>query len=464
MHTGTVHRRGAMTALAVGVLAYGLMQTMLVPAIGVLQQALHTGASGVTWAVLSAPLLAGAILTPLAGRLGDRYGRRRVLLTVLAVHLAGTVLALVAPHIGVLIAARAVQGISLAILPLAFGSVAGVLPPDRVHAGLGFLSGLVSGSAGIALVCGGLIADHASWRWLFAVGAGLAAAALVLVYLFVPESSAQTAGRLDPLGAVLLAGGLSGVLLALTLGPTRGWTSLPVLGLAVAGVALLVVFVRVEARLRYPLIDMSLVLHRPAGAAHLAAGTLGIMQFVYYVLVPKLAEQPSAAGGFGASVTAAGLVMLPATLVILPAGSLAGRLVTRRGPHVPLAAGLVVTAIGAALLALAHASLWHLALCALPIGIGTGLTMSALPGQLHRVVAPTATATANGINTVARTTGGALGSQLAAALVATSLHSGFVNAFWVAAAIGIAGAASTFAGARPAVTSHARATVASTHS
>ncbi|MEG8176952.1 MFS transporter [Nocardia terpenica] len=464
MHTGTVHRRGAMTALAVGVLAYGLMQTMLVPAIGVLQQALHTGASGATWAVLSAPLLAGAILTPLAGRLGDRYGRRRVLLTVLAVHLAGTVLALVAPHIGVLIAARAVQGISLAILPLAFGSVAGVLPPDRVHAGLGFLSGLVSGSAGIALVCGGLIADHASWRWLFAVGAGLAAAALVLVYLFVPESSAQTAGRLDPLGAVLLAGGLSGVLLALSLGPTRGWASPPVLALAVAGLALLVVFVRVETRLRYPLIDMSLVLHRPAGAAHLAAGTLGIMQFVYYVLVPKLAEQPSAAGGFGASVTAAGLVMLPATLVILPTGSLAGRLVTRRGPHVPLAAGLVVTASGAALLALAHASLWHLALCALPIGIGTGLTMSALPGQLHRVVAPTATATANGINTVARTTGGALGSQLAAALASGSLHSGFINAFWMATAIGIAGATSTFAGTRPTVASDTRATVASTHS
>nr|WP_063709818.1 MFS transporter [Nocardia transvalensis] len=429
-----------MAALALGVLSYGLMQTMLVPAIGVLQHALHTGATAATWAVLSAPLLASAILTPLISRLGDRFGRRRMLLIVLAIYLAATLVALVAPQIGVLIAARAGQGVSLAILPLAFGSVPDILPAERVHGGLGLLSGLVGGAAGIALVCGGLIVDHASWRWLFVVGAGLITAALLLTYRYVPDGSARSPGRLDLAGTVLLAGGLCGILLALTVGPGSGWLSAPTCGLAVAGVLLLAVFVRVERRVRFPLIDMDLVLHRPVGIAHLAALTLGAMQFMYYVLAPKLVETPTAAGGFGGSVTAAGLVMLPSTLVVLPAGTAAGRVIARRGSRGPLVAGLLLTAVGAGLLALAHGSLWQVALCALPIGLGTGLVMTALPSQLHRVVDPARAATANGINTVSRTVGGALGSQLGAALIVGSVSDGFPVAFWIATFIGISGA------------------------
>ncbi|MBF6173497.1 MFS transporter [Nocardia blacklockiae] len=440
----TARPGAAMTALALGVLSYGLMQTMLVPAIGVLQHALHTSATAATWAVMSAPLLASAILTPLVSRLGDRYGRRRTLLVALGVYLAATLAALLAPHIGVLIAARAGQGISLAVLPLAFGSVPDILPPERVHAGLGLLSGLVGGAAGIALVCGGLIVDHASWRWLFVVGAGLITAALVLTYRFVPDGPAAGAGRLDPAGTVLLAAGLCGVLLALSIGPSDGWLGAPTLALAVGGVLLLVMFVRVERRLRQPLLEMDLVLRRTVGGTHLAALTLGAMQFMYYVLVPKLVEAPTAAGGFGCSVTAAGLVMLPSTLVVLPAGAVAGRVIARRGPQLPLAAGLLLTAAGAALLAVAHGSLWQAAVCALPIGLGTGLVMTALPSRLHHVVDPARAATANGINTVSRTVGGALGSQLGAALIAGSVTGGFPTAFWIATAIGIVGAAVVF--------------------
>lgn len=439
----------AMLALALGVLSYGLMQTMLVPAIGVLEAALHTSATAATWAVMSAPLLASAILTPLVSRLGDRYGRRRMLLVVLALYLAATVVALLAPHIGVLIAARAGQGISLAVLPLAFGSVPDVLPPERVHAGLGLLSGLVGGAAGIALVCGGLIVDHGSWRWLFVVGAGLIVTALVLTQRYVPDGPGTGSGRLDPAGTALLAGGLCGILLALTVGPTSGWLSGPTLTLAAGGVLLLIVFGRVERRSRQPLIAMDLVLRRPIGVAHLAALTLGAVQFMYYVLVPKLVETPSTTGGFGGSVTAAGLVMLPSTLVVLPAGAVAGRVIARRGPRLPLAAGLLLTAAGAALLAVAHGAMWQAAVCALPIGLGTGLVMTALPSQLHRVVDPGRAATANGINTVSRTVGGALGSQLGAALVVGAATSGFPTAFWIATGIGIAGAALVL-GAEPA--------------
>ncbi|MEV6554883.1 MFS transporter [Nocardia sp. NPDC051756] len=442
--TSTVHPIGAMTALGFGVLSYSLTQTMMVPAIGVLQRALHTSAAGATWAVLSAPLLAGAIVTPLAARLGDRYGRRRVLLIVLGLALAAMLVALVAPGIGWLIAARAVQGISLAVLPLAFGAVPDILRPERVPAGLALLSGMIGGTAGIGLIGGGLIVDHASWRWLFVVGTGLAGTALVAGYLFVPEGLAHKAGRLDPVGALLLTAALSGILLALTIGPGSGWSSAPTLALAGAGVVLLVVFVRVERVLRYPLLDMDLVLHRRVGIAHIAAFALGLMQFLYYVLVPKLTVLSVDAGGFGRSVTVAGLVMVPHTLVILPTGGVAARIIARVGPRIPLAGGLLVTAAGTTLLALYHAQPWQLAVCAIPIGLGTGLVMTALPAQLHRVVEPAQAATANGINTVMRTVGGAVGSQLGAALVAGGFRTGIPVAFWVATAIGIGGAALVF--------------------
>ncbi|MEV5647883.1 MFS transporter [Nocardia sp. NPDC052254] len=435
-----------MTALALGVLSYGLMQTMLVPAIGIIQGGLHTGATAATWAVMSAPLLSSAILTPVASRLGDRFGRRRVLLWVLVAYLAATILAMAAPDIGVLIAARAGQGISLAILPLAFGTVPSILPAERVHGGLGLLSGLVGGAAGIALVCGGLIVDHGSWRWLFVVGALLVAAALILTYRYVPADDGQPAGGSDPIGTALLAAGLAGILLALTVGPSNGWFSPAVWILFLGGLSALTGFAAVERRSRHPLIDMELVLHRPVGIAHLAAFVLGTVQFMYYVLVPRLTESPRATGGFGDSVTVAGLVMLPSTLLVLPAGALAGRVIAQRGSRSPLTVGLLLAAIGAAMLASVHGRPWQLALCALPIGIGTGLVMAALPAQIHRTVDPARAATANGINTIARTIGGAVGSQLGAAVVLNSLGAGFPAAFWIATAVGAGGAATVFAG------------------
>ena len=438
----------AMTALALGVLSYGLMQTMLVPAIGVIQHGLHTSATAATWAVMSAPLLAGAILTPIASRLGDRFGRRRVLLWVLCTHLAATVVAMAAPDIGVLIAARAGQGISLAILPLTFGTVPAVLSPERVHSGLGLLSGLVGGAAGIALVCGGLIVDHGSWRWLFAVGAVLVAGALVCTYRYVPRDHGAPEGGVDLAGTVLLTSGLAGILLALTVGPSDGWLTPTVWILLLGGSTALAGFAGMERRCRNPLIDMELVLRRPVGIVHLSAFVLGVVQFMYYVLVPKLTESPEATGGFGDSVTVAGLVMLPATLAVLPASAVAGRIIGRRDPRSPLTAGLLLTAVGAALLATAHSRPWQLALCAVPIGIGTGLVMAALPATIHRSVDPARGATANGINTIARTIGGAVGSQLGAALVLDSLDAGFPAAFDIATVIGIAGAAITFAGSR----------------
>jgi MFS family permease len=189
------------------------MQTLVVPAIGVMAQDLDASPIAATW-VLTAFLLASAILAPLLSSLGDRYGKRRLLLVVLWAYLVGTLGAMLAWNLGALIGFRAVQGISLAVLPLGFGILREALPTDRMALGLGVVSGVLGAGAGIGLVAGGLIVDHASWRWLFALGAATAVVALWLVARQVPESKVRSNRRLDLAGSGVLSLALTALLLA----------------------------------------------------------------------------------------------------------------------------------------------------------------------------------------------------------------------------------------------------------
>jgi MFS family permease len=439
----------------VAAVSNALMQTLVVPAIGVLARDLDASPTAATW-VLTAFLLASAILAPPLSSLGDRYGKRRLLLVVLWVYLAGTVGAMVAPNLGALVGFRAVQGISLAVLPLGFGILREAVPADRVALGLGVTSGVLGAGAGIGLVAGGLIVDHGSWRWLFALGAATAVGALGLVARHVPESTARSVRRLDVAGSGVLALALTALLLALTVEPDRGWTAPITLGLLVVSLAALVVLAVVERRATDPLLAPGTFGRRPVLMTHLAAFTWGFMSFVFYVLLPLLAQLPAelppqaAPGsehGFGASVTMTGLLLLPGALVLLPAGAAAAWVGDRLGPRAPLAIGLGVAAAGASLLAVSHATAWQVAVFYLVVGLGSGLALAALPRLLGGLVPVTQTATVNGINTVARTVGGALGAQVAIAIVASRpgvggvlpVRSAFSTAFWLAAAVAAAG-------------------------
>ncbi|MFC5721433.1 MFS transporter [Streptomyces gamaensis] len=454
-----------LAALVLVVLSYSVVQTMLVPTLGVLQHDLNTSAAGASWAVLSSTLLASAVLTPLISRLGDSRGKREVLLLTLLAHLAGTLGAAFAWNVASLIVFRAVQGASLALLPLAFGLIRDVLPPQRVASGLGVAAGAVAGAAGGGLLLGGLLVDHASWRWLFVVGASVVALALVAVVRYVPSSPPSAREPLDVIGALLLGAALVALLLALTEGPQWGWGGAPVLALFAGSVLLGALFLVRERRVEHPVVDPALLLGRALGPVHLGALLLGVTQFVFYVLVPKLAELPAGLPadaarlvdyGFGASVTVAGLVLLPGTALGVPAGGLTGRLEGRLGPRGPLVLGMGTSAVGGALLAAWHESLWQVTVCYTVIGAGFGLSMAALPRMVHRAAPAGDSATANGINTVARTVGGAVGSQAGAALLASRpVHgttlpaaSGFTLAFWTAAGVSAAGGALMLLGRR----------------
>jgi MFS family permease len=438
--------RGAsatIAALAVAAVSNALMQTLVVPAIGVLAEDLDASPVAATW-VLTAFLLASAILAPLLSSLGDRYGKRRLLLVVLWAYLVGTLGAMAAWNLGALVGFRAVQGVSLAVLPLGFGILREALPADRAALGVGVVSGVLGAGAGVGLVAGGLVVDHGSWRWLFALGAATAVVALWGVARWVPESTVRSVRRLDVAGVGVLALALTALLLALTLGPDRGWTAPATLGLLGAALAALVVLAVVERRAADPLLAWGTFLRRPVLLTHLAAFIWGFMSFIFYVLLPLLVQLPTGAG-FGASVTMTGVVLLPGALVLLPAGAAAARVGGRFGPRAPLVLGLGVAAVGAGLLAVSHARVWQVVVFYLVVGLGSGLALAALPRLLGGLVPATQTATVNGINTVARTVGGALGAQVAIAVVAAGAGGGvpassaFSAAFWLAAAVAAAG-------------------------
>jgi MFS family permease len=221
MNRARQHHNVTLAILSVAGTAFALQQTMVVPALPALQRDLHTTTTWVTW-VLTVFLLVAAVATPVLGKLGDQYGKERLLVISLAVFLAGCVGAALAWNIWTLIAFRALSGAGGAVFPLSFAIVRDEFPREKVGVGIGLISAVFGVGGGFGIVLSGLIVDHASWRWLFALGAATAVPAPGLVARHVPESTVRSVRRLDLAGAGVLALALTALLLALTVGVDQG--------------------------------------------------------------------------------------------------------------------------------------------------------------------------------------------------------------------------------------------------
>src|ERR671933_1416501 len=441
------HYNVTLGILTLATSAFALMQTMVVPALPALQRDLHTTTTWATW-VLTVFLLVASVATPVMGKLGDQYGKERLLTISLTLFLAGCIGAAAAWSIWSLIAFRAVQGLGAAVFPLSFSIIRDEFPPEKVGVGIGLVSAVFGIGGGFGIVFSGLIVDHLSWRWLFVVGAVGIAAALVLVHRFVPESPVKTPSRVDVPGAALLSGGLVALLLALTEGESWGWTSGRILGLFVAAAVLLGVWGVVETRVAEPMVDMRMLARRPVLLTNATALIAGFAMFGTFVLVPNFVETPHDLPprlaalvdyGFDASATEAGLYLLPASFVLLFAGPVAGLFGRRVGMKWPLAIGMLAVAAAGAMLAEWHDESWQV-LAAMPLlGIGVGFAFAAMATLIAEAVRPTETGVATGMNTVMRTVGGVVGGQIRAALLTadtigrTSVpaESAFVTAFWI---------------------------------
>ena len=413
-----------LAVLSLGGLAYSVLSSAVVPALPTFQHDLHASETGVAW-LLTGYLLSASVGTSILGRLGDMYGKGRVLLYTLVLLAIGTALAAVATSLGVLIVARVIQGAGGGIFPLAFGIVRDEFPRDRIAGSIGLMSSILGVGGGVGIVLAGVIVEHLSYHWLFWIPLIAIVVAILATWWLVPESPVRVPGRINWLSAALMTAGITMALLAISETTTWGWGSARTLGLLAAGLVVCALWVLSETRSAEPLIDMTMMRIRGVWTTNLAAFLLGAGLYASFLIFPEFAQLPRSTGfGYGASVIVSGLYLLPSAAFMFVLGLLTGRISARFGSKAALIVGSAFTAAAFALLAIVHSHPIDMLISAALLGIGIGLAFAALGNLIVQAVPAHQTGVASGMNTVLRTLGGALGGQLAATFIATNVRGG----------------------------------------
>jgi EmrB/QacA subfamily drug resistance transporter len=420
-----VRATALIAVLALAGTVFAMMQSLIIPALPRIQASLGVNADAAAW-ISTAYLLSACILTPVIGRLGEVAGKRRMMLVSLATFAAGTLVCAVAGNLIELVAGRVIQGAAGGIYPLAFAIIRERLPRERVPGSIGLVSSLLGIGGGLGLVLPGPIMARLSYQWLFWLSLVVIAGALGLAARYIPADGPTEAGAGVPWrSCLLMAAGLSAVLIAVSEAASWHWASVKTLGLLALGAAALLAWVRVEARSSSPLVDMSLMRLRGVWPANAAALLIGLGMYASFLIIPEFVQTPARLGyGFGVSVTGAGLFMLPTAAAQLLLGPASGLLHRRFSPRAQLIAGQLSCAAGFASLGLWHDAPWQVYLATSVLGVGFWLCLVALPNQVVSAVPAARTGSATAVNTVVRNAGGALGVQLAAAIIVSSAHAG----------------------------------------
>ncbi|NWF25790.1 MFS transporter [Streptomyces sp. PKU-EA00015] len=400
-----------------------MMQTLVVPILGLIQSSLGASSAEVSW-VTTATLLSAAVFTPLLGRFGDQHGKKPTLIGVLAVMIVGSVLAATTDSLLWLIVGRVLQGAATAIFPLALSVLREELPARRLPGAMALVSGTLAFGSGFALVTTGLLTrgEDADYHRVFWLATGLAVVTLLAVALLVPASRSKTGGRTDILGALTLGIFLVLLLLPISQGHEWGWTSARTLGSFTGAVLMAGVWSFTESRVREPMVDMRMLLHRPVLLSNLAGLFVGFGMFAQFLGVSYLAQVPRdvAGYGFGASVLRASVeYLLPSTIASLVASQFGGLLIRRIGPRLTLALSAMIGIAGFAWLAAAHSSTPSVIGAGMAVGTAISLGYAAMPALIVAGVPPHQTGIANGINSISRSVGSSIGSALITSLLAS---------------------------------------------
>jgi EmrB/QacA subfamily drug resistance transporter len=416
--------RVILAVLSLGGIAYALLQSLVVPALPEIQKALGTSEGAVGW-ILTAFLLSASVATPIIGRLGDVYGKERLLMVVLLMLALGTLISAVASSLWLMLLGRVIQGAGGGIFPLAFSIIRDEFPNERVPGAIGLVSSLLGIGGGAGVVFAGIISQNLSYHWLFWFPLAAILATAYLTWRYIPESPVKTPAEINYRAAALMTAGISAVLLAITETSTWGWGSPKTIGLFAFGVAFCALWVTVEVRSREPLVDMAMMRIRGVWTTNLAAFLLGAGMYSSFIVLPQFAQLPESTGfGFGASAVESSLYLLPSALTMGALGLAAGRVARRFGSKLALIVGAGVAAVAFAFAALVHDAPIDQLLTAALLGIGIGLAFAALGNLIVQAVPATQTGVASGMNTVMRTLGGALGGQISATFIADNTAHG----------------------------------------
>ncbi|MFD7693264.1 MFS transporter [Streptomyces sp. NPDC059374] len=408
--------------LAFAGIVVAVMQTLLVPVIKDLPQLLDTTPSNATW-VLTSTLLSGAVATPIMGRLGDLFGKRRMLMASLSVMVAGALLSAVTSALLPMIVGRTLQGFAMGAIPLGIGLMRDMLPRERLGSAMALMSSSIGVGGGLALPAAALVAQHANWHALFYGAAALGVLSIALTLLVVPESEVRAQGTFDLPGALGLSAGLVLFLLPITKGSDWGWTSGTTLGLFGAAAAVLLLWGVYELRVKAPLVDLRTTARPAVLFTNLASIMVGVSFYVVSLVLPQLLQLPTSTGyGLGQSMVVAGLLVAPLGLTMMVTAPVYARLSARYGPKTTLILGMLVIAIGyGAGLGLMSAA-WQSLVIAVVLGAGIGLAYSSLPALIVGAVPASETGAANGLNTLMRSIGTSVSSAVIGMVLANTAN------------------------------------------
>ncbi|MER5996156.1 MFS transporter [Streptomyces viridosporus] len=417
--------KAAVGALGLLALSTGALESVVSPTIPLLERELDMSQS--EGALLSIVLLiTGALITPLAGKFGDRYGGKRVLIRLMAVVAVGGTVSALAPNLPVLLLGQVLQGAMVGALPLSFIVVRKNLPPGESKAAIGVVSGLFVGGGMVGMLSAGPVAEELSRHWMFALPTIAVIGATLLVNRLMPSDQpggSDDAG-IDWPGLLLLSGMLVTLMLVLALAPEAASQPL-VLGALVVFLAVFVTgWVAVERRAASPMIDLHM-LARPAiwkACALTFVICLGTSMAVY--LVPQLLDERGDGYGFSASATEIGFFLLPGAVAATLAGPLGGIGDRRFGSRAVVNTGVVMMAVSLVVLASVHTEVWHVVVGKALIALANGLCVTAMMTSTATAVDAKDTGIATSLILVSRVLGYAMGGQLGGALLTAATPPG----------------------------------------
>jgi EmrB/QacA subfamily drug resistance transporter len=419
----SAHVDRILAVLLLAGVSFALSQTLVIPALPQIGAELRASPSMISW-LLTAFLLSASVATPIVGKLGDMYGKGRMLTAVLALFSVGAAICALATSVEMLIAGRVLQGIAGGVFPLAFGVIRDTFPARRVPGGLALMSAVFGIGGGIGLPLSGLIVDNIALAWLFWIGL-LAVPAAVAAHFLIPPSPPVRRPRIDWPGAAVLSVGLATVLVGVTQANSWGWGSGRNLAAILGGLAVLGAFVWIELHVAEPLIDIELLRRRTVATTNLATFIIGLAMFGAFLLVPQFAQAPARAGyGFDATVTQAGLLVMPTAIAQLAAGAAAGKLGPLLSWRTILTMGAAFAASSFVLLVAFHSTEWEVIIANILLGVGIAFAFAATANLIVGAVPREQVGIATGINTVMRTVGGAFGSAIATAILTGHLIDG----------------------------------------
>ncbi|MCL8251994.1 MFS transporter [Aeromicrobium fastidiosum] len=419
-HTSPARATLELFVVGLGALVVALAQSVLIPVLSILPADLDTSASNVNW-LLTSTLLVAAVSVPILGRLGDMFGKRRMLLVAIGALVVGSLVTSFTDHIGLLIAGRAIQGASAAAIPLGISLLATVMPRERVGSSIALISAMLGVGGSLGLPLAGFVAEHADFHVLFWITGLAGVVAFVGILLIVPEAPGRSGGRVDVVGSVLLAAGLVCLLLPLAQSSTWGWDDARIWTLLAAAVVLIAVFGWTQVRTADPLVDLKALRRPPIVLTNAASILFGFALFASFIGTASYIEAPESSGyGFGSSLLVGGLAMLPGGLMMLLLAPVAARLIAGRGAPQTLALGALVVAVGFVARIAVHDSLWQVVVGSTIIGAGTGIGYAAMPSLINAHTPPDETGAANGLNTLFRSLGSSLASAIGGSILAGS--------------------------------------------